>query len=169
VATQHVHILGATAHPDGPWTAQQARNLLMDLDDQISYFRFTVRAECSDKMLIYDERHLRSILDEHIGHYNRHRPYQSLQKRPPDQRGQATAPLNLPIQRRQVLGGVINKYYQGSAGDLTNPQIRHLVMLLKRYRTASDRCAGLPITRAAPSRRARQPSRGRTACSRPAT
>jgi transposase InsO family protein len=153
VGSRYVHILGLTANPDGPWTVQQIRNLLMDLGDRAADFRFlvrdragqftasfdavladagieavkipprspranayaerfvlTVRAEVTDRMLIFGERHLRTVLAEYETHYNGRRPHRSRQLRPP-RPAQPVADLSQGrIQRRAVLGGLISEY-----------------------------------------------------------
>ena len=78
----------------------------------------TSRAECTDRMLIYTERHATRVLSEYTSHYNSHRPHQSRHQRAPnDDQRQLAASLEAPIQRRTVLNGLINEYRR--AADLS--------------------------------------------------
>jgi hypothetical protein len=43
VESRYVHVLGVTANPDGAWTSQQARSLLLDLGERAVSFRYLVR------------------------------------------------------------------------------------------------------------------------------
>jgi len=144
---------GSPAHPDGPWTTQQIRNLLMDLGERAADFRFlvrdragqftasfdavlaaagiqavkipprspranafaerfvlTARTEVTDRMLIFGQQHLRSILAEYEAHYNGRRPHRSRQLHPPRPDYPIADLFRERIKRRPVLGGLIHEY-----------------------------------------------------------
>jgi putative transposase len=73
-------------------------------------FVLTVRTEVTDRMLIFGERRLRSVLARYAVHYNRQRPHRSLQLRPPRPNATVPEPIRAGIRRRPILGGLINEY-----------------------------------------------------------
>jgi transposase InsO family protein len=72
----------------------------------------TIRAECTDHILIYHQHHATTVLSEYARHYNGHRPHQSRNQRAPnDDHRPAPIAVPRPIRRYRVLGGMINEYH----------------------------------------------------------
>jgi hypothetical protein len=63
--TRHVHVLGGIEVVKIPPRSPRA-------NAYAECWVRTVRAEVTDRMLIAEPRHLRSVLDECLAHYNRH-------------------------------------------------------------------------------------------------
>jgi putative transposase len=124
--TRRVRVLGATEHPVQSWVVQQARNLLMDLEDAGTRAKFVLhdrdasftaafdeifraagvrivrsavqaprmnsimerwigscRRELLDRTLVWNQRHLITVLREYEDFYNTHRPHRALSQAAP--------------------------------------------------------------------------------------
>jgi transposase InsO family protein len=136
---------------------QQARNLLMGLDERVDRFRYlirdrdakftaafdavfasagvgvvrtpprtpqanafaerwvrTIRSDCLDWMLVWNERQLQRVMTEYLRHYNTARPHRALNLQPPAAARTLTAvgpaTTTAAVERVDVLGGLIHEY-----------------------------------------------------------
>jgi transposase InsO family protein len=71
----------------------------------------TARQECTDRLLIYNQRHLTHVLTEYVRHNNTHRPHRPLDQRPPLPTPATAAPTGPRApHHKPVLGGLLNEY-----------------------------------------------------------
>jgi transposase len=154
--TRRVRVLGATEHPVQSRVVQQARNLLMDLEDAGTRVKFVLhdrdasftaafdaafqaagvrvirsavqaprmnsimerwigscRRELLDRTLVWNQRHLMTVLREYEDFYNTHRPHRALSQAAP------LRPLpdgitdldHFRVRRRDRAGGVVHEYH----------------------------------------------------------
>jgi len=77
----------------------------------------TVRTECLDWVLILGRRHLERVLGVYVEHYNRERPHRGLDLGTPiDSQSRAGRACGRgPVERRDLLGGLIHEYCRAAA------------------------------------------------------
>jgi hypothetical protein len=71
-------------------------------------------------MMIFGQRHLRTVLAGYEAHYNGRRPHRSRQLRPPRPDHPLADLSGERIKRRSVLGGLINEYERVALADQVN-------------------------------------------------
>lgn len=164
IGTRRVHLGGVTAHPDGQWVAQQARQYIWAIEEreetfcslihdndrkltkafdavfqsrQISVIHTpleapnanpfaerwvrSVRQEMLDQVLVLNEAHLRRVLQIYIEYYNTRRPHQSLEQQSPIPYPEPA--MTRAVEKRQLLGGILNDYFWAPGGKSLSPQL----------------------------------------------
>ena len=74
----------------------------------------TARTECTDRMLIYGQSHLRAVLRAYDGTTTGTGRTSPGSSGHPIMTSQVVVPLDAPVKRRKVLGGVINEYHRAA-------------------------------------------------------
>lgn len=74
----------------------------------------SIRRDCLDHVIIFNERHVRRVLQEHIHYYNEYRTHLGLEKDCPEPRSIERPDLG-PIHSEPMVGGLHHRYYRLAA------------------------------------------------------
>ena len=89
--------------PHSPWQSPYVERMIG-----------SIRRECLDHMIIFDERHLRRVLRKYVDYYHRSRTHLGLEKDCPESRA-VEPPKVGPIESEPVLGGLHHRYFRHAA------------------------------------------------------
>jgi len=78
-------------------------------------FVLSIKSECLSRIVPLGENHLRHAITEYIEHYHGERTHQGLGNRLIEPENTDVVTGNVPAQRRQRLGGLLNFYYRDAA------------------------------------------------------
>jgi putative transposase len=74
----------------------------------------TLRQECLRHLIILDEKHLRSVLEQFLAYYHRSRPHQGLNQETPLPQPRLLS-SDAIVRSRPVLGGLHHEYFRAAA------------------------------------------------------
>ena len=86
----------------------------LNLNAYAERFVLSIKSECLNKVVPLGERHLRRVVSEYVEHYHLERNHQGLENRLLTQTPPPTND-NLPVERRERLGGILNFYFRRAA------------------------------------------------------
>ena len=84
-------------------------------------FVLTARTEVTDRMLIFGERHLRTVMAEYEANYNGRRPHRSRELQPPRPDHPVADLSQKRITRLPVLDGLLNEYERAAQEPRSKP------------------------------------------------
>jgi putative transposase len=107
-ATHFSAVVASIKELETPYRTPQANGIC-------ERFMGSLRRECVDHILIYDDKHLERIVTEYTAYFNQERPHQGIGQRIPDRYDlPKSKPTSGSVTSKAILGGLHHSYLRAT-------------------------------------------------------